>query len=103
MSTKTKTKTTETDRLRTIWMSTDDRETLHASADVQEVHASSIVRQIFRDYLAGKLKVTPPTPHKTSILVEDELWEAVMAKAKRDGISVRKVLAAGIARLRARR
>lgn len=99
----TKKKSTETDRLRTVYMSTDDRETLHSAADAQEIHASTIVRRIFEDYLSGKLKVTAPVPHKTSLLVEDEIWEQVIAKTKEDGLSVRKVLAAGIARLRGRR
>lgn len=97
-----KKKTTEADRLRTVYMSTEDRETLHSAADAQEIHASTITRQIFQDYLTGKLRVTKPTPHKTSLLVDDETWEAVMAKTKEDGLSIRKVLAAGIARLRGR-
>jgi hypothetical protein len=95
--------TTDADRLRTVYMSTEDRETLHSVASVQDVPASTITRSIFNDYLSGKLKVTPAVPHKTSILIDDDVWAQVMAKTKADGLSIRKVLAAGIARLRARR
>lgn len=96
-------KATETDRLRTVYMSVEDRETLHSVAEVQEIHASTIARQIFADFLSGKLKVTTPPPHKTSLLVEDQMWEDVMKKCREEGVSIRKVLAAGIARLRGRR
>jgi hypothetical protein len=95
-----KKKTTETDRLRTIYLADDDRDTLASVADVQEVGRSTIVRKILEDYNAGRLKVTPPPVHKTSVLVEDDVWEEALRKTKAEHTSIAKVIAAGIARLR---
>jgi len=88
----------EPDSLRTIYMSEDDR----ATVQLQTRSATVIVIKILQDFVAGKLVVEPPKPHKTSAVIPDQLWMDASAKAKAQGLSMRKVIAAGVARLRRR-
>jgi hypothetical protein len=96
-------KTTEADSLRTVHLQPDDRETLASAKDTMDTTASAIIRTILKDYVAGKLRVVPTRAHKTSVLVDDELWAQAVAKSQAEKTSISRVVAAGIARLRARR
>lgn len=89
----------ESDSVHTLRVNPED----HAYLAEQKVSASHTVRGIFEDYLAGKLEVPADAPVKTTVWVPLTMWDEVVAKAKASGTSVPKVVAAGIAALRARK
>lgn len=90
----------ESDSIRTIYLSEEDRDTLQAIARAQGVSASALVRTFFDEYLAGKLVPAKRKPRKTSVWMTAEAWTAVREKSTNDGLSIAEIIRAGLDRLR---
>jgi hypothetical protein len=92
--------TAEVSSIRTVYLSVEDHESLHAIARIQETSASALVRSFLDDYLNGDLTVAKIKPKKTTVWVDPQFWDEVRAKTTVDGIAIAQVIQAGMTRLR---
>ena len=87
-----------TNEVRTVRIPEEDGELLEARRGSKS--ASAIITKIFQWYLSGTLVVTKPRNRKTSISVDGDLWQAVLEKVAREGVSTTLVISAGIRALK---
>jgi len=91
---------TEIDSIRTVYLTPEDHESLHAIARAQESSASALIRSFLDDYLHGKLKITKVKPRKTTVWVDPAFWEDVRARATLENVAIAQIIQAGMVRLR---
>lgn len=91
---------TEIDSIRTVYLTNEDHESLHAVARAQESSASALIRSFLDDYLNGQLKIVKVKPRKTTVWVNPDFWEEVRAKATEENVAIAQIIQAGMARLR---